>query len=116
MIQRVGTAVSMAALTTFLSGFAIIGVQVEAFLKLAIFLMLIMALSWVYAIFYFLPLLASIDQGTNMFRKWYHSKISQESDENTKRETDMTQNEASAVGPFYLASRKSSIAEFIPDF
>ena len=51
--QRVGSAVVMAALTTFLAGSAIMPSRIIAYRKLGIFLMLVMTFSWLYATFFF---------------------------------------------------------------
>ena len=51
--QRVGSAVVMAALTTFLAGSAIMPSRIIAYRKLGIFLMLVMMFSWLYATFFF---------------------------------------------------------------
>ena len=116
----------MAALTTFLAGFAMIGVQVESFLKLAIFLMLVMAMSWLYAIFFFLPLLASIDRGTRMFWTWYHSSSYSSGDKDSSHVTMSGRGKVSPngglryvtgtdEGPRYITGTEASIAEFKPE-
>jgi predicted RND superfamily exporter protein len=51
--SRVGSAVAMAALTTFAAGIAMMPARVIAYTKLGTFLMLVMTFSWVYATFLF---------------------------------------------------------------
>ncbi len=50
---RVGSAVAMAALTTFAAGSAMMPSHTVAYTKLGTFLMLVMAFSWLYATFFF---------------------------------------------------------------
>ncbi len=50
---RVGSAVVMAALTTFLAGTAVMPSHIMAYRQLGIFLMLVMAMSWLFATFFF---------------------------------------------------------------
>ena len=50
---RVGSAVAMAALTTFAAGIAMMPARVIAYIKLGTFLMLVMTFSWVYSTFLF---------------------------------------------------------------
>uniref|UniRef100_UPI00358DEB01 protein dispatched homolog 1-like n=1 Tax=Myxine glutinosa TaxID=7769 RepID=UPI00358DEB01 len=52
-LDRMGSAVSMAALTTFLAGATMIPSTVLAYTQLGTFLMLVMAVSWAYATFFF---------------------------------------------------------------
>ena len=54
--MRVGGAVAMAALTTFMAGVAILPSYIIAYNKMGIFLMLVMTMSWVYSTFFFLSL------------------------------------------------------------
>ena len=51
--QTVGAAVAMAALTTFFAGVAVMPCQVLIYIKLGIFLMLVMTFSWLYSNFFF---------------------------------------------------------------
>ena len=51
--HRVGFAVAVAALTTFLAGSAVMPSHIIAYTKLGIFLMLVMSFSWVYSTFFF---------------------------------------------------------------
>ena len=55
-ITVVGFAVTMAALTTFLAGAALIGGKLLSYYRFGLFLMLDMTVSWVYALFFFLPM------------------------------------------------------------
>ena len=55
-LTRVGPAIAMAALTTFLAGAAIMGTRILAYIQLGTFLMLVMVVSWLFATFFFLPL------------------------------------------------------------
>ncbi|ELT93392.1 hypothetical protein CAPTEDRAFT_42552, partial [Capitella teleta] len=50
---RVGSAVAMAALTTFAAGAAMLPSSILAYTKLGIFLMLVMLFSWIYSTFLF---------------------------------------------------------------
>ncbi len=50
---HVGPAVAMAALTTFAAGAAMMPCRVVVYIKLGIFLMLVMTISWLYATFFF---------------------------------------------------------------
>lgn len=50
---RVGPAVAMAALTTIIAGASVMPTRVRAYQELGLFLMLVMASSWVYANFFF---------------------------------------------------------------
>ena len=52
-IQRVGPSVAMAAFTTFIAGAAMMPAKVLAYTQLGLFLMLVMAMSWIYATFFF---------------------------------------------------------------
>ena len=51
--HRVGGAVAMAALTTFMAGASVMPSRVLPYIKLGIFLMLCMTFSWTYATFFF---------------------------------------------------------------
>lgn len=51
--SRVGSAVAMAALTTFCAGAAMMRSNILAYTKLGIFLMLVMTFSWIYSTFLF---------------------------------------------------------------
>ena len=51
--QTVGAAVTMAALTTFVAGIAVMPAEILVYINLGIFLMLVMTFSWVYANFFF---------------------------------------------------------------
>lgn len=55
-ISTVGFAVTMAALTTFLSGSALMGGRVLSYYRFGLFLMLDMTVSWVFALFFFMPM------------------------------------------------------------
>jgi protein dispatched 1 len=55
---RVGSAVSMAAFTTFLAGFSMYPSILVSFSKMGQFLMLVMCISYLFATFYFVPLCA----------------------------------------------------------
>ncbi len=59
-LASVGSAVTMAAVTTFMSGAAIMPGRVLSYQQFGIFLMVIMAVSWTYATLFFLPLCAVI--------------------------------------------------------
>ncbi|CAF0860919.1 unnamed protein product [Adineta ricciae] len=59
-ISRVGSAVFMAAFTTFAAGFSMTLSALTSFRQMGQFLMTIMFMSWVFAMFFFLPLCASI--------------------------------------------------------
>ena len=72
--------------------------------------MLVMSISWVYAVFFFLPLLASIAQGTHMFLDWYH--LSEQINESVVMNGRIND---SCDGTYYVTQTRNSIAEFIPD-
>ncbi|CAF4141912.1 unnamed protein product, partial [Adineta steineri] len=57
-ISRVGSAVFMAAFTTFAAGFSMIHASLTAYREMGQFLMTIMLTSWFFAMFFFLPLCA----------------------------------------------------------
>ncbi|UJR28148.1 hypothetical protein I4U23_009402 [Adineta vaga] len=59
-IARVGSAVFMAAFTTFAAGFSMTLSALTSFRQMGQFLMTIMFMSWVFAMFFFLPLCAII--------------------------------------------------------
>ncbi|CAF0819815.1 unnamed protein product [Rotaria sp. Silwood1] len=59
-ISRVGSAVFMAAFTTFAAGFSMTLSSLTAFRQMGQFLMTIMFTSWVFSMFFFLPLCAII--------------------------------------------------------
>ncbi|CAF0755731.1 unnamed protein product [Adineta steineri] len=59
-ISRVGSAVFMAAFTTFAAGFSMTLSALTSFRQMGQFLMTIMFMSWVFAMFFFLPLCAII--------------------------------------------------------
>jgi len=58
--QRVGSAVAMAALTTFLAGACIMPSHILSYVQLGTFLMLVMTFSWLYATFFFQALCAGL--------------------------------------------------------
>ena len=51
--QRVGSAVVMAAATTFVAGLAMMPSHILAYIQLGTFMMLVMTFSWIYATFFF---------------------------------------------------------------
>lgn len=55
-LSRVGPAIAMASMTTFLAGAAIMGTRILAYTQLGTFLMIAMIVSWLFATFFFLPL------------------------------------------------------------
>ncbi len=55
---RVGSAVGMAAFTTFLAGFSMYPSSLTSFSKMGQFLMLVMCLSYIFATFFFVPMCA----------------------------------------------------------
>ena len=55
---RVGSAVGMAAFTTFLAGFSMYPSSLTSFSKMGQFLMLVMCLSYMFATFFFVPMCA----------------------------------------------------------
>ncbi|CAF2145697.1 unnamed protein product, partial [Rotaria magnacalcarata] len=59
-ISRVGSAVFMAAFTTFAAGFSMTLSSLTSFRQMGQFLMTIMLTSWVFSMFFFLPLCAII--------------------------------------------------------
>ncbi|XP_072043683.1 protein dispatched homolog 1-like [Amphiura filiformis] len=52
-IQTMGSAITIAALSTFIAGALMLPSTVNAYLQLGIFMMLVMSISWVYSTFYF---------------------------------------------------------------
>lgn len=58
IFRRVGSAVLMAAFTTFLAGFSMFPSRLTSFSKMGQFLMLVMFISYLYATFFFVPLCA----------------------------------------------------------
>ncbi|UJR21298.1 hypothetical protein I4U23_024389 [Adineta vaga] len=58
--SRVGSAVFMAAFTTFAAGFSMTLSSLSSFQRMGQFLMTIMSTSWIFATFFFLPLCAII--------------------------------------------------------
>jgi hypothetical protein len=60
-IATVGFAVTMAAVTTFLSGAAMMAGRLQSYRRFGLFLMITMVTSWVYATFFFLPVCRIID-------------------------------------------------------
>ncbi|UJR06815.1 hypothetical protein I4U23_011102 [Adineta vaga] len=59
-VSRVGSAVFMAAFTTFVAGFSMVHASLTAYRQMGQFLMTIMLSSWIFAMFFFLPLCAII--------------------------------------------------------
>ena len=59
-LVKVGSAVAMAALTTFVAGAAIMGGRVLGYRNFGVFLMVVMTVSWAFATFFFLSLCACI--------------------------------------------------------
>ncbi len=57
-LSQVGTAVAMAALTTFAAGLAVMPSRIVAFQELGTFLMVVMTFSWLYSTFFFQSLLS----------------------------------------------------------
>ncbi|CAF0753994.1 unnamed protein product [Adineta ricciae] len=57
-VSRVGSAVFMAAFTTFAAGFSMVHASLTAYGQMGQFLMTIMLSSWTFAMFFFLPLCA----------------------------------------------------------
>lgn len=72
--RRVGSAVLMAALTTFLAGSSMFPSKLTSFSKMGQFLMLVMCTSYLYATFMFVPLCAMFGPTHNFgnlnFRDW----------------------------------------------
>ncbi len=64
-LSQVGTAVAMAALTTFTAGLAVMPSRIVAFTELGTFLMLVMAFSWLYSTFFFQSLLSVLGPRAN---------------------------------------------------
>ena len=60
VIGRMGSPVSMAALTTMLAGALMMPSTILAYRKFGLFLMTLVAIAWLYAIFFFLALLCAI--------------------------------------------------------
>ena len=75
VLRRVGMAVTMVSLTTFLAGLSMTGARIKSFKQLGVFLMLIMGVSWVYAVFFFLPLLALISRVFDRFWMWRRNAL-----------------------------------------
>lgn len=59
-LVRVGSAVFIAGFTSFLAGLSMAPSKLTAFSQMGFFLMLIMCISWLYATWFFLPLLSFI--------------------------------------------------------
>ncbi|KAK2165634.1 hypothetical protein LSH36_47g00000 [Paralvinella palmiformis] len=55
-VSTVSSAISMAALTTFVSGACVLGSQVLAYRQFGLFLVFVMFYSWTFSTFFFLPL------------------------------------------------------------
>ena len=74
VFRRVGSAVLMAALTTFLAGSSMFPSRLTSFTKMGQFLMLVMCTSYLYATFMFVPLCAMFGPTQNFgnlnFRDW----------------------------------------------
>nr|CAB3238098.1 protein dispatched homolog 1-like [Phallusia mammillata] len=58
--SRMGAAISMAALTTFIAGAGLLPSNVLAYNHFGVFIMLVMAASWLYSNYFFLPVLSAI--------------------------------------------------------
>ena len=80
IFDRVGSAVLMAALTTFLAGLSMYPSGLTSFTKMSQFLMLVMCTSYLYATFFFVPMCALFgptrDFGNLNFREWFGYIIS----------------------------------------
>ena len=89
--KTVGSAVFMAALTTFVAGASVVSSRVLSYSRLGTFLMLVMTFSWVYATFMFQSLChifgpeGSFMQIPNPFRCHSKTNMSKSSDEDVKR-------------------------------
>ncbi|UJR19779.1 hypothetical protein I4U23_022913 [Adineta vaga] len=59
-VSRVGSAVFMAAFTTFVAGLSMLPASLTAYRQMGQFLMISMLTSWIFAMFFFLPLCAII--------------------------------------------------------
>ncbi len=59
-LSRVGSAVFIAGFTSFLAGLSMAPSKLTSFSQMGFFLMLIMCVSWLYATWFFLPLLSFI--------------------------------------------------------
>src|SRR5262249_39443974 len=57
---RVGSAVFIAGFTSFLAGLSMAPSKLTSFSQMGFFLMLIMCISWIFATWFFLPLLSFI--------------------------------------------------------
>ena len=68
--ERVGAAVVMAALTTFVAGLAMMPCRVLAYTKLGIFLMLVMTFAWLYATLFFQSLCWIVGPSNSFLRPW----------------------------------------------
>ena len=107
VLKQVGTAVTMAALTTFLSGLSLVGAQVNTIWQQGIFLMLVMSFSWMYSIFFFLPLLALVTQGVRRFWSWYSSY-------KFERSNSVTTNSVSSPRVILMTNCGASLTQFSP--
>jgi hypothetical protein len=75
IFDRVGSAVLMAAFTTFLAGLSMYPSGLTSFTKMGQFLMLVMCTSYLFATFFFVPMCAMFgptrDFGNLNFRQWF---------------------------------------------
>jgi len=60
-LMRVGGAVTMASLTTFLAGASIAPAQTDSFHRMGAFMMLVMVYAWIYSILFFAPIVAILE-------------------------------------------------------
>ena len=70
--RKVGSAVAMAALTTFVAGLAMMPCIVNMYIKLGIFLMLVITFSWLYATLFFLSVCHIIGPSEQCYGTFFH--------------------------------------------
>jgi predicted RND superfamily exporter protein len=96
IFDRVGSAVVMAAFTTFLAGLSMYPSRITSFTKMGQFLMLVMCSSYLFATFFFVPMCALFgptqDFGNIKLREWTLFFISLCSKKSKKKTTNHDSN------------------------
>ena len=96
--QRVGSAVAAAAWTSFSAGIAVLNCQLEPYRRLGVFLVLVMAFSWMYSTFFFQSLCHTIGPVGNTGQFRCPAAVN----EKCKRPTNRTEQSRSENGGYKL--------------
>lgn len=116
-LVHIGSAVTMAALTTFLTGLMMMPATVLAYYQLGQFLMLVMVFSWLYSTFAFLSICAVIGPKDNfgqlsitrLFRRCNFWRVDPEPSQKPSQEKEITVLSIADAGGEANSDRKSDL-------